>query len=631
MDSRRREKEIVRGPDHKYWPGLIVQLYVLVTLCVIANGIMTYYSQRRITKVHRRKTTQPFVEQVSEETIAAVKEYPAYKWLLRYWYEHADSLDLEYDVEFSHGTETERKAALFAQRNPQINLRYADEEQMESLPQEDQKLYAEIIYSWLTTRINQIKLAYKVDYLYCVVVETDTSEHPYEEEFFLFSAADPGAKRGMEYLQVYPIGKVISTDGGYEQARDAMREAVESARIREKQKRIDPEIDESGLYLDEYTFLAWVGPRAALIGVSLNLKEAYTQLNRQAWEGTLYAMLYQFVLLQAVMISTLQFVIKPIKKVQQNMRLYGKNKDSLQVRENLIKTHEGLVGLATSRNEIGELADNFMSLTEEVDEYVDRIREITAEKGRIEAELNLAAQIQTQMVPPSCPDFGGRNDIRLYAIMDPAKEVGGDFYDYFPVDEDHLVLVMADVSSKGVPAALFMVIAKALIKNCAQAGESPAQILTNVNSQLCEGNEAGFFVTVWLAIVELSTGKGVAANAGHEHPAICHRGGEFELVRYKHDPCIAMLEGVQFHEHGFELEEGDRLFVYTDGVPEAANTEHKMFGTDRMLETLNKDPHAQPEMLLKNLRREIEIFETGTDQFDDITMMCFAYREGDAS
>ena len=621
----------MRGEDHKYWPGLIVQLYVLVTLCVIVNGILTYYSQRRISAVDRHKSIQPFVEQVSDETIAAVKEYPAYKWLLHYWYEHADSLDLEYDVDYSHGTETEQKVALFRQRNPQILLRYADEDEVSGLTEEDQKLYAEIIYSWLTTRINQIKFAYKVDYLFCVVVETDTSEHPYEEEFFLFSAADPGTERGTEYLQVYPIGKVITTDGGYEQARDAMREAVESARVREMRNRSDPEMDESGLYLDEYTFLAWVGPRAALIGVSLSLKEAYAQLNRQAWAGTIYAMLYQFVLLQAVMISVFLFAIKPLKNVQHNMRLYGKNNDSRQVRENLIKTHEGVVGIATSHNEIGELADNFMILTEEVDEYVGRIREITAEKGRIEAELNLAAQIQTQMVPAPCPEFDGRNDIRLFAIMDPAKEVGGDFYDYFLIDDDHLGLVMADVSSKGVPAALFMVIAKALIKNRAQAGESPAQILTNVNSQLCEGNEAGFFVTVWLAVVELSTGKGIAANAGHEHPAICHRGGEFKLIRYKHDPCIAMLEGVQFHEHGFELEAGDRLFVYTDGVPEAADTGHRMFGTDRMLEMLNKDPQAPLETLLKNLRHEIEIFETGTDQFDDITMMCFAYRESGAS
>ena len=615
----------MKNEEKKYGPGLLVQLFMLVSVSVLASGFITYFSQNRVAQYDKQEEIRTFVEEVSDETIAAVKEYPAYKWLLRYWYEHADALEIEYDVAYERGTQTEKKASAFIRRNPGIVLRYAGEEEIANLPEEDQKLYAEIMYSWLITRINQIKLAYKVDFLYCIVVDTDTAAQPYAEQFFLFSAADPGAVRGTEYLQVYPLGMIDPTREDTERA--AMREAVESARVRNIRRRTSPDIDVSGQYMDEYTFLSWIGGRAALIGMSFNLKKVLADERMRTREGTLYAMFYQFLLMQLIMLHVYFFVVKPLRKVRQNMRMYGEKKDSRLVRENLTKALNGPGSLAIRHNEFGELSEGLVQLTEQVDAYVEKIRDITAEKERIAVELSLAADIQTQMLPPAHPAFHERTDIDLFAIMDPAREVGGDFYDYFLVDHDHLVLVMADVSSKGVPAALFMAITKALLKNRALAGESPAQILTSVNEQLCEGNEAGFFVTAWVAVIELSTGRGMAANAGHEHPAICRRGGSFELIKYKHDPAIAMLDGIRFHEHAFEIFPGDRLFVYTDGIPEAADSDRNMFGTDRMLETLNRDPDLPLEDLLNNLHREIEAFEEGTDQFDDITMMCLAYRE----
>ena len=209
--------------------------------------------------------------------------------------------------------------------------------------------------------------------------------------------------------------------------------------------------------------------------------------------------------------------------------------------------------------------------------------------------------------------------------MTPAKEVGGDFYDFFLVDEDHIALVMADVSGKGVPAALFMVIAKTLIKNHAQSGESPAEILERVNEQLCEGNEAEVFVTVWHAIIEISTGKGLAANAGHVHPALRRADGKYELAVYRHSIAVAAMEGVRFKEHEFKLEPGDSLFVYTDGVPEAADSKPELFGNERMLAALNRDPAASPRDLLANVRGEIDSFVGDAAQFDDITMLCFRY------
>ena len=188
-----------------------------------------------------------------------------------------------------------------------------------------------------------------------------------------------------------------------------------------------------------------------------------------------------------------------------------------------------------------------------------------------------------------------------------------------------MVLVMADVSGKGVPAALFMMVARVLIKTHMQNGESPTETLMKVNDQLCEGNEADLFVTVWLAVVEISTGKGIATNAGHEHPAICRADGTFELITYRHSPAVATMEGINFKEHEFKLSPGDSLFVYTDGVAEATNSKNVLFGTERMLNTLNRNPGASPKDVLLNVMDGINEFVGDAEQFDDITMLCMKY------
>ena len=256
-------------------------------------------------------------------------------------------------------------------------------------------------------------------------------------------------------------------------------------------------------------------------------------------------------------------------------------------------------------------------------DYMVNLKQVTAEKERIGAELSVAAQIQADMLPRIFPAFPDREEFDLYATMHPAKEVGGDFYDFFMTDKDHLVLVMADVSGKGVPAALFMVIAKTLIKNRTQSdlSLSPSAILADVNGQLCEGNDEGMFVTVWLGILDISTGKGLAANAGHEHPAVRRADGCFELVKYRHSPALGVMEGVRFKEHEFQMNPGDTLYVYTDGVPEATNTEDELFGEDRLLAALNREPDADPDKLLQNMREDMDTFVAGAPQFDDTTML----------
>ena len=278
-----------------------------------------------------------------------------------------------------------------------------------------------------------------------------------------------------------------------------------------------------------------------------------------------------------------------------------------------------------SEDEMQALSEAFVTMAADLKEYMRDLLAETKEKERISTELSLATEIQANMLPCIFPAFPERTEFDIYAMMHPAKEVGGDFYDFFLIDEDHLALVIADVSGKGVPAALFMVIAKTLIKNQALTGESPAQILRSVNEQLCEGNEAELFVTVWLGIIQISTGKGIAANAGHEHPVIRRKDGKFELVIYRHSPAVAVMEGMNFREHEFELYPGDTLFVYTDGVPEATDSQNNLFGNERMLNALNKNPDAKPEELLKNVKEEVDLFTKEVPQFDDVTMLGIKY------
>ena len=248
------------------------------------------------------------------------------------------------------------------------------------------------------------------------------------------------------------------------------------------------------------------------------------------------------------------------------------------------------------------------------------------ETARISTELNLATRIQADMVPNIYPAFPDRREFDVYATMDPAKEVGGDFYDFFLIDDDHLCLVMADVSGKGVPAALFMMASKIILANNAMIGKSPAQILTDTNAAICSHNREEMFVTVWLGILEISSGKLIAANAGHEYPAVKHADGSFELYRDKHGFVVGGMAGMKYKEYEMTLEPGSKLFLYTDGVPEATDAESNMFGADRMLEALNEKKDGTTVEILKHVRASVDGFVKDAEQFDDLTMLCMEYR-----
>ncbi len=342
---------------------------------------------------------------------------------------------------------------------------------------------------------------------------------------------------------------------------------------------------------------------------------------KEARRGFLIRVLFATLLLSLLAsISTYFFLKKhfvhPMQTVTREAQRFAK--ENTAAKEDLLKNISKI-------SEIETLAESIDRMELDTLLFVEKLTKMTAENKRISTELSIARRIQAAILPNEFPPFPGRHDFDIYASMTPAKEVGGDFYDFFLIDEDHLGLVIADVSGKGVPAALFMMIAKLLIKLRAYSGGDPGDMLSDVSGTLCERNPMELFVTCWFAIITLSTGEGYAVNAGHEHPVLRHADGNYEFVKYKHLIPLAAVDGISYKSHEFKLLPGDSVFVYTDGVTEAENNENELFGEDRLLAGLNLDPGADPEESLKNVKKEIDSFVSGADPFDDITMLGIRY------
>ena len=276
-------------------------------------------------------------------------------------------------------------------------------------------------------------------------------------------------------------------------------------------------------------------------------------------------------------------------------------------------------------DELENLSLVMADMERDLAEHEESLTRIMAEKERIHTELSLATRIQAAMLPSIFPAFPERKEFDIYALMHPAREVGGDFYDFFLIDEDHLGLVMADVSGKGIPAALFMMITKTILQSCAMLGSSPAEILNKTNQAICSKNSAEMFVTVWVGILEISSGKLTCSNAGHEYPVLKQPDGVFELLKDKHGFVVGGLADEVYQEYELQLEPGSELFVYTDGVPEAMRTDRSMFGISRMMEALNTEVQAKPEKLLQNVREAVSGFVGDAEQSDDITMLALRY------
>ena len=303
-----------------------------------------------------------------------------------------------------------------------------------------------------------------------------------------------------------------------------------------------------------------------------------------------------------------------------------------QLVQQIVVKNLSLVNASLGRITSGDLneivnvreSSEFASLSDDINQTVDTLKGyISAAEKRIEQELSFARAIQDAALPKNF--VFPRHDFEIYAIMDPAREVGGDFYDFFFVDQHRIALVIADVSGKGIPAALFMMRAKTAIRGLAESGRKPSEILFRANNILCEGNDTEMFVTVWMGIIDLKTGLMTCVNGGHEYPVIKRAGSGYELIRDKHGLALAAMENMKYTEYELRMNPGDRLFVYTDGVPEAIDSNTQQYGTERMIRALDRVGDGSLQETLETVQEDLVGFVGDADQFDDLTMLVFSY------
>lgn len=305
-------------------------------------------------------------------------------------------------------------------------------------------------------------------------------------------------------------------------------------------------------------------------------------------------------------------IIAPLEKI---------NDATLEIVENIDNDKEVKIDVKTN-DEIEVVAHSIEKMNHKLKEYIRENNEITEEKARVNTELELAKRIQVDALPREFPD---RKEFSIFASMNPAREVGGDFYDFFFIDEKHLGMVMADVSGKGIPAAMFMMMSQSMLKTKMMSGFMPSDVLRDVNNLICEKNHAKMFVTVWIGILDVVSGELITANAGHEYPIIKNPEGTFEVHKDKHGLVLGGIKGMKFKETTFNMTPGTKLFVFTDGVTEARNESREFYGMNNLLKALDNVKDEPTDVILTKVKGDIDGFVKDAEQFDDVTMMCIEY------
>lgn len=575
---------------------IMFSIYAFIT--IIINAVFTYVNQTEAYHTECENNLRELNAYVGAQIRRDGTEFAKFK---AYYSEHCKEMMIPYDYSGDYETLKKEFNVIFAQRYP--GKVYGKDIGFNELDEDLKLQYAEYEYAYWLTMFEDARDSFSLSYAYFV--------YPMDDLNVCYMIDAVRGKRTIDGKDYLTLGDVVETDPAkHEVLWETWESGVEPTRF-------DVFDNEYGHTYAFYTPLVIDGEKIGLIcsEVSvLSVNRAIISAVVRHFLGSVIVMLIGIFVM--IVLIRRNFLLRIIS-LEGSVVKYSHDKDDTVAEE--IRRNE------SGNDEIRSLSDQFADMILELKDYMINLQHVTAEKERIGAELNVATKIQADMLPRKFPPFPERREFNLYATMDPAKEVGGDFYDFFMIDDDHIALVMADVSGKGVPAALFMVISKTLIKTRTLQGGLPGEILEDVNDQLCEGNEAELFVTVWLAIIELSTGKGWAANAGHEHPAIKRKNGSFDLSIYKHSPAVATMEGIPFKQHEFELEPGDSIYVYTDGVAEATNTENELYGTDRMLDVLNRSDPENLEETLEAIRTDIDDFVGDAEQFDDITMLLFNY------
>lgn len=453
---------------------------------------------------------------------------------------------------------------------------------------------------------NRIKAVYGLKYIYFSKLNSE------DDMVFLVSGLVEGEKRGNDIKDIFMLGKRVEPGFEYH---PVLKEIYDTHSFVDKfEKKI-----KKGRSGYDYNVYVPIFSNDSIYVICACMDASAVQ--NEIYRGMTFISFFFFIIL-VIALSLLTFVLnrvllKPLGLVQGQIRKYTQDKNVTDLCYEL--SH------IKSQNEIGSMSDDVTIMAQEIDRYTKDIIELTSKSQRIETELSLAHSIQKSALPSSVPVFERNNCFELAGSSTPAKEVGGDFYDYFKIDENHLGILIADVSGKGIPAAMFMMLSHICIKNMSSANTDPGVIFEKVNHILCERNDTEMFVTAWMGILDLDTGILNCVNAGHENPAICRNGEEYALYKTKHSLVLAAMDDIKFKTETFQLKKGDRLFIYTDGVPEATDSSNTLYGTDRMLNVLNSAKDSTCKELLDKVEEDINSFVGSAPQFDDFTMVCLKY------
>ncbi|MCR5592045.1 MAG: PP2C family protein-serine/threonine phosphatase [Lachnospiraceae bacterium] len=574
--------------------------FILVTIIITAAA--TYITQNRIyynQNMELLAKVNTFIGGEMNEDIdefAALQEYfDAHSSEMLIPYEYSELLD-DYFLEFRSAFKKNYPDSVFGK-----DVRY------DQLDDETAALYFRYLYLKYLILFDDIRDEFKLDYAYYIYPTGDK----YTMCFMFDGPRDEKVVDGQSYLD---LGITSYQEPSIH---ENLWAAYNSGMPAERMDAYDNE------YGHVYSYPTPVKYGDKVLGVILT-DINYSYVNGSI-RNTAIALVGLYVVVlgicsAAIIVYVRKTMLKRITVLEGHVQQYAREKDPAIA--DRIKTDD------KDEDEITSLSMEFSKMITRLHEYMDNLTAVTAEKERIGAELSIATEIQASMLPRIFPPFPERKDFTLFASMDPAKEVGGDFYDFFMLDDDHLALVMADVSGKGVPASLFMAISKVMIKDNSYSCSSPAETLYHVNNQLCGENDAALFVTVWLGIVELSTGIVTYSDAGHEYPVILKKSGETEIIKpEKKKPPVATMEDITYIDCTLKLEKGDTLFLYTDGVPEATNSDNELYDMSRLVAVLAKSAGASPTELLPKVRADVDAFVGDAVQFDDLTMLAFRLEE----
>jgi sigma-B regulation protein RsbU (phosphoserine phosphatase) len=454
-------------------------------------------------------------------------------------------------------------------------------------------------YFEIFTRLQNLKRFFKIEYLYVVKPNLD-----YNESVFIFDIHTE--VNTLDFIA--ELGELETDWAVYDYV---LRTYLTG--INEDSKVITDSI--YGYLASAYVpVFAQDGSIQAVVGVDISMDVILRDVRNQAFQILGAALIINALFFIVILFLIQRKVLTPVVNLSRHMKNFSANDSKLRE-----------IKAVRTGDELQDMSESFNRMVAALKEYMQNLEAVTADRERIATELDVATKIQASMLPCIFPAFPERAEFDLYASMEPAKEVGGDFYDFFLTDENTLAVVMADVSGKGVPAALFMVIAKTLIKNNAQYGKSPKEVFETVNNLLCENNEADMFVTAFMGYLDIPTGRFTYVNAGHNPPLI-KQGERFEWLKTKPAFVLAGMEDMLYKQQEITLEKGDTLFLYTDGITEAVNNENQLFTDPRLLETVNNGFDLPLKEFTVFIKDEIDKFADGAEQADDITMLVLRYK-----